>query len=141
MSTGTVEPTMRAASAASLRMTGLSPKKGSIVCRACADLPASDTWRIRRFSSARSMTMRRAGSSTGFVKNCSAPSLMALTARSMLPWPVSRTTGTVGSWALIVRSTSRPSPSGSEKSTTAASTDSWRRADRSAATLSASSTA
>jgi hypothetical protein len=66
-------------------MTALSPKKGSTVWRACTDLPARETCRMRRFSSARSMTTSRAGSSTGFVKNCSAPSLMALTARSMLP--------------------------------------------------------
>ena len=62
-----------------------------------------------------------AGSSTGLVRNCSAPSLMAFTARSMVPWPVSRTTGSEASCALSAASTSRPSPSAREKSTIAAS--------------------
>jgi hypothetical protein len=89
-------------------MIGLSPKNGSTKRRALEVLRASDTLRMRLASSARSSTTRSAGSSTGFVRNCSAPSLIALTARSIVPWPVSSRTGSDGSWALSVRSTVEP---------------------------------
>jgi hypothetical protein len=89
---------------------------------------------------ARPSTTRSAGSSTGLAKNCSAPSFIARTARSMLAWAVRMSTGSVGSALRSWRSRSKPSPSGSVKSSSAASGGLRRAASSAAATPSASST-
>ena len=50
---------------------------------------------------------RSAGSSTGLVRNCSAPSFTACTARSIEPWPVSTTSGTAASSVLAAAAAAR----------------------------------
>ncbi len=52
--------------------------------------------RRRAFSSARSIVTSRRSALNGFSMKSKAPRLMALTAVSMLPWPLIITTGTSG---------------------------------------------
>jgi len=73
------------ASSASRRMAALLPTKGSTSWRASRDLPAACRRCERCASRSRSRMTRSDGSSTGFVRKCSAPSLIARTARSMDP--------------------------------------------------------
>ena len=62
-------------------------------------VPATRAFELRWCSSARSITTSSAGSSTGLVRNCSAPSLIARTARSIEPCAVRTMTGADGSSA------------------------------------------
>ena len=114
--------------------------KGSTASRACRARPA--IWRrfSRWLSSSRCTITRRAGSSTGFARNWSAPSFTARTARSIVAWPVSTTTGSDASISRIRGSRSRAVPSGSMWSRTTASGWPSRTALSAAATESASST-
>ena len=91
-------PSTRRASAASSRIAGLVPRKGSMGRRSSRDLPAE-------LPAAVALVLEQpledhdqgAGSSTGLVRNCSAPSLIACTARSIEPWPVRTMKGTAAS--------------------------------------------
>ena len=139
--TQALEAATRRAFASSVRMASLSPRNGSTASRAERERLASEACRSRRWSISRSSTTSRVGSSTGLVRNWSAPSLIAATARSIEPWAVSITTGSEASAARSRRSTSSPSPSGSWKSTTAASRRALRNRACAWATLSASTTA
>ena len=82
----------------------------------------------------------RAGSSTGLARNWSAPSLTARTARSIVAWPVSTTTGTVASISRRRGRRSRAVPSGSMWSRTTASGCQSRTTRSAEAMVSASST-
>ena len=100
---GLLEAATLRASSASRRIAAEVPVKGSTASRAWRARPAA--WRrfSRWLSSSRRSITSSAGSSTGFARNWSAPSLTARTARSIVAWPVSTTTGRVESISRILR--------------------------------------
>ena len=113
MSTGLSEPRIRRQSSARRMRAGLVPWKGSISARAFCELPARRLRWSRWFCSSRSSRTSTADISTGLVRNCSAPSLIAFTAASMDPWAVRMMRGTSGATLLSRGTRSLPLPSGS----------------------------
>ena len=70
----------------------------------------------RRCSSARPTSSSRWSGSTGLARKSSAPSFIAVTASSMLPYAVMTMTGTSASISFEARRTPNPSPSGRRRS-------------------------
>ena len=112
--TGLSDAATLRASAARARIAALVPRKGSRSSRERRERLAICCCRLRWFSMRRSTITVSASSCTGLVRNCSAPSLIARTARSTEPWAVRMRTGTVASSSFRRGRSSRALPSGSE---------------------------
>ena len=108
-----VDPATTSACRQSSAIAALEPLKGVMASRRFSDRTAAFARRALAVSSSRSITSSKTSSLTGFVRNCSAPSLTAATAISIDPNAVSTTTGTftVRDWR--ARRTSSALPSGS----------------------------
>ena len=113
--------TTRRINSSSRRIDELSPRNGLSFSRFAFDSRTRNCFRKRRLSMARTNRVCNTASSTGFVRNCSAPSLIARSASSMEPGAASIMTGTSASALLKCSSNSRPPPSGRATSTIAAS--------------------
>ena len=99
------------------RIAGDWPTKPDPCC-VSARRSAATSWRVRFFSCARSMIIRRRWGSMGFSTKSYAPCRMASTAASIVPRPVRRITGTSGASSRRARSSHSPSMLGMTRSLT-----------------------
>ena len=125
MTTLAFEEATRRTRSKTFRMAG--PEPITSVPGASAARRRRSTWTSRSvsfFSSARSSTSRRRGTSSGFSMKSYAPSLIACTAVWMVPRPVRRTTAESGSSARSARRRKSPSMLGITRSVRM--TSGWR---------------